>query len=465
MSRVSAWCEIFGSDAVESAASPELQAMTRAGVSLRPRNGAPAGPGLLLFDAPSDTLYEHVRAVSRHGVERVLAIARTPGALAHGVGWRLLEAGASDVLTWRGAADVAAETALRLERWRTVDELLAAPVVKDNLVGQSPAWLAVLRQIVEVGHFTDASILVTGESGTGKELVARLVHTLDCRPRKRELIVLDCATVVPELSGSEFFGHERGAFTGAVGARDGAFALADGGTLFLDEVGELPLPLQGQLLRVVQERTYKRVGGNAWHRTEFRLVCATNRDLGTEVERRTFRGDLYHRIANWSCQLPPLRERREDIVPLTDHFIRELRGGDDGPQLGDEVRDYLLARDYPGNVRELRQCIARIMHRHVGAGPITVGDVPPEERPTGPGERDAWPDATFERCVRAALARGLGLKGVGRLAEDIAVRIAIAEEAGSLQRAARALGVTDRALQLRRASRRPGGGAASPHHS
>ena len=115
-------------------------------------------------------------------------------------------------------------------------------------------------------RFTPASVLLIGESGTGKELIARLIHELDRRAAGNEFVILDCATIVPELSGSEFFGHERGAFTGAVGARDGAFATADGGTLFLDEVGELPMPLQAQLLRVVQEGTYKRVGGNVWHR-------------------------------------------------------------------------------------------------------------------------------------------------------------------------------------------------------
>src|SRR4029450_8247587 len=160
--------------------------------------------------------------------------------------------------------------------------------------------------------FSQVSVLIVGESGTGKELIARLIHDLDQRRDKGDFVVVDCTTIVPELSGSELFGHERGAFTGAVGTREGAFALADGGTLFLDEVGELPLPLQGQLLRVVQARMYKRVGGNHWHRTEFRLVCATNRDLAREVERDAFRSDFYYRIANWPCRLPPLGERRGD---------------------------------------------------------------------------------------------------------------------------------------------------------
>jgi transcriptional regulator with GAF, ATPase, and Fis domain len=450
---VNAWYELFGRGAPDDL-SAESRALAGAGVEVRPRGADPSSPGLLLFDEGGEALYERVLDLSGQGSERVLAIARARTGLANGVAWRLLQAGASDVLAWEGTADPAREVALRLERWETVDGLVRDPLVRDNLVGQSPAWLSVLRQVVEVARFTDASMLITGESGTGKELIARLVHTLDRRPRKSELIVLDCTTVVPELSGSEFFGHERGAFTGAVSTREGAFALANSGTLFLDEVGELPLSLQGQLLRVVQERTYKRVGGNTWCRTEFRLVCATNRDLMREVERNAFRGDFYHRIANWSCRLPPLRERRDDILLLARHFVREFCGDHDEPELSDDVRDYLLTRDYPGNVRDLRQCVARIMYRHVGPGPLTTGDIPPEERPTWGQDRAAWCDQTFERCIRVALAMGVGLKEIGRIAEDTAVRIAIGEQAGNLQRAAARLGVTDRALQLRRAARR-----------
>src|SRR5262249_38330331 len=161
--------------------------------------------------------------------------------------------GAGDVLT----ADRPAEIAARLERWNEVDRMVQSPLVRRNLVGNSPAWIATLREIVEAAAFSDASLLLLGESGTGKEQLSPLVHTLDARLPKGELVILDCTTVVADLSGSEFFGHERGAFTGAAGSREGAFALADGGTLFLDEVGELPPALQAQLLRVVQEGTFK----------------------------------------------------------------------------------------------------------------------------------------------------------------------------------------------------------------
>lgn len=143
--------------------------------------------------------------------------------------------------------------------------------------------MTALRRIVEVACFTTSPLLLEGESGTGKELVARLFHHLDPREGKRDLIVVDCTTIVPTLSGSEFFGHERGAFTGAMSAREGAFAAADRGTLFLDEIGELPLTMQAELLRVIQEGTYKWVGADHWRKTSFRLVCATNRDLEAEL--------------------------------------------------------------------------------------------------------------------------------------------------------------------------------------
>jgi len=257
--------------------------------------------------------------------------------------------------------------------------------------------------------------------------------------------VLDCSTVVPELSGSEFFGHERGAFTGAASERDGAFALANGGTLFLDEIGELPLPLQAQLLRVVQEHSYKRVGGNTWRRTEFRLVCATNRDLSELVRRGEFRADLYYRIASFVCKLPALRDRSEDIILLAQHFLRQACPNVEAPDLDPAVRNYLLRREYPGNVRDLRQVVSRLMYRYVGDGMITVGNVPPEERPPPEQENGRWLDLPFERAIQRALLFGAGLKEIGRAAEDIAVRIASEQEDGSLSRAARRLGVTERA--------------------
>jgi transcriptional regulator with GAF, ATPase, and Fis domain len=371
-----------------------------------------------------------------------------------------LQAGATDVFAWDHSHEPAREVAARFERWTQVDELVQSSSVRDNLVGQSPAWIRVSRQIVELARFTDASVLITGESGMGKELIARLIHTLDPRPNKRSLVVSDCTTIVPELSGSEFFGHERGAFTGAAAARDGAFALANGGALFLDEVGELPLNLQAELLRVVQERTYKRVGSNTWQQTDFRLICATNRDLLAEQSRGHFRRDLYYRIASWTCHLPPLRERREDILTLAKHFIAQLRP-DDPPELDEPVREYLLTRDYPGNVRDLRQLITRIAQHHVGPGPITIGDIPEAERLNSDEQAPDWCNDGLEEVIRLAVAAGMNLKEIERTAGELAERIVLEEERGNLQRAAVRLGITDRALQLRRQARRQNGNGDS----
>src|SRR5262245_5929793 len=328
--------------------------LAAAGIKLRSFDAtATGGEGILCFSDASDQLYAFLHDVSRNGDERVLAVP-TSDALTDGLqAWELLRAGASDILPWSATADFPEQVKARFERWRAVDALLSSSSVQDRVVGESPMWRSVLRQIVEVARFTAASVLLIGESGTGKELVARLIHELDPRASKNELVILDCTTVVAELSGSEFFGHERGAFTGAVAARDGAFALADGGTLFLDEVGELPLALQAQLLRVVQEGAYKRVGSNAWHRTEFRLVCATNKDLQQAVETGDFRRDLYHRIASWVFRMPGLHERRGDILPLARHFLHKLQAGKAALDFDTHVLQYLVHRALSGHVLDL----------------------------------------------------------------------------------------------------------------
>jgi transcriptional regulator with GAF, ATPase, and Fis domain len=427
------------------------------------RHGSTDGAyGVVLIGETGGSVEGRLRELSGAGRRQVVAVAATPRLLEGGLTWRLLAAGAADVLTWDGGPDPAGQIAARIERWRIVDEAVDSEQVRETLVGHCPVWRARLRDIVEATLFTDSPVLLTGESGTGKELVARLIHTLDPRHPKGAFVVLDCTTVVPTLSGSEFFGHEKGAFTGAVSARDGAFATADRGTLFLDEVSELPLPLQAELLRVVQEGMYKRVGSNLWQRTSFRLVAATNRDLLQEESAGRFRRDLYYRMAGWAFRLPSLRERREDIPLLARHFLAAAGGGRSGPELSPAVEDLLRRREYPGNIRDLRQLIGRIVARHAGPGPITVGDVPPEDRPPSEDRseavRSAAPESERERelhaAIRAHLARGLTLRDIIQRAGDAAVSVACEDARGNLQRAARRLGVTDRALQLRRASGR-----------
>jgi len=428
------------------------------GVQVVEDDGTPL-VGLILFDAVGPDLRDAVRALSGDGQARIIAIALRAEALGAGETWRLLAAGANEVVVWH-PDDVAAAITARWERWAEVDRLLDSPLVSSHVVGGSRALGRVLRQIVEVAAFSTASVLLLGESGTGKEQVARLIHALDRRPDKRALITLDSATVVPELSGSEFFGHERGAFTGAIGRRDGAFALAHRGTLFLDEVGELPEVLQAQLLRVVQERTYKRVGGNQWFEVDFRLICATNRDLNAEVEKKNFRVDFFYRIGTWTFRLPPLRERREHILPLAEHFARQalracavVGGGEPAnpwPSLLDaRVCEFLLRRNYPGNVRELRQVVERLCARHVGTGPLSAGDIPPDDLP--PASERAEPH--LDRAVGEAVQRGFGLKEISQVARGAAIRAALSAAARNVPRAAKMLKVTDRALQLELAKR------------
>jgi transcriptional regulator with GAF, ATPase, and Fis domain len=456
---VDACLRVFGHHS-QSVPRPVREALVRAGLDVV--EAAPDGEGqtvplLCLFDRVSPGLNEALRTAARARL-RVLAVAMSAADLGPGDAWSLLEAGASDVLAWDRSPDPGRDIAARLGRWSGVDELLRSDLVRGNLVGDSPVWTSILRQLIEVARFTQAGVLITGESGTGKELVARLIHTLDPRPEKGQLVVVDCTTVVPTLSGSEFFGHERGAFTGAVSARDGAFARANGGTLFLDEVGELPLMLQAELLRVIQEGMYKRVGSDTWRETRFRLVCATNRSLTTAQADGAFRTDLYHRIAGWSCELPPLRDRTADVLPLVRHFLGQVMDGGRVPDLDPAVVAYLDRRSYHGNIRELRLLVARIAARHVGDGPITVGDLPDSERPDAPlADRDGR-DEAFRRAIGHALSEGLGLVDIGRVARDTAVAMALEAEAGDTRRAARRLGVSERAIQLRKAQVRPASG-------
>jgi DNA-binding NtrC family response regulator len=380
---VDAWLEVVG--APDSEVEEVARGLRAKGAQLRRGDGLRDGPlnGVLVFSGDAAAVADRLGELTSGVPARVLVLSTSSRELGEET-WDLLRAGASDVFRWSAEAGSAQQVAERLRRWQTIDELVECPHVKEFLVGESRAWQAVVRDAAEVARFTDASVLITGESGTGKERLAQLINELDPRPGKKEMVVLDCSTVVRSLSGSEFFGHEKGAFTGAAAARAGAFELADGGTLFLDEVGELSVPLQAELLRVIQEGTFKRVGSNTWRKSTFRLICATNRDLAAEQANGTFRNDFYYRIAGCRLHLPSLRERPEDILPLFRHFFREAQPGREPPELDGAVHDLLVSRPYPGNVRDLRSLALRIGHRHLGAGLVTVGDVPDDERPAPP---------------------------------------------------------------------------------
>ena len=229
------------------------------------------------------------------------------------------------------------------------------------LIGESPAWKMILQQIDLVAG-SDATVLVTGESGTGKELVARAIHESSPR-RENALVRVNCAAISPELFESEFFGHTKGSFTGAVRDRPGRFQLADGGTIFLDEIGELPLNMQGKLLRVIQERQFERVGEDRTNTINVRIVAATNRDLAAEVRNGNFREDLFYRLNVFPISVPPLRERPEDIEPLTHYFVNRFAKKMRCRSLEVTHADIELLKSYtfPGNVRELENIVERAM--------------------------------------------------------------------------------------------------------
>jgi PAS domain S-box-containing protein len=228
-----------------------------------------------------------------------------------------------------------------------------------HIIGKSTEFRETLQSVAEVAP-TDTTVLISGETGTGKELIARAIHAASLR-KDRPLITVNCAAIPDALMESEFFGHEKGAFTGATQRREGRFALADGGTIFLDEVGELNMELQAKLLRVLQEGDFSPVGSSRSHRVDVRVIAATNRDLSKALIEGTFRTDLYYRLNVFPITVPPLRNRGNDVSLLASHFISEFasRIGRRIDPLGPDVTDRLKAYDWPGNVRELQNVIER----------------------------------------------------------------------------------------------------------
>jgi transcriptional regulator with GAF, ATPase, and Fis domain len=230
---------------------------------------------------------------------------------------------------------------------------------REQIIGKSPALKAVLEQVERVAP-TASTVLIQGETGTGKELIAQAVHNVS-RRCGRPYVKLNCAAIPFDLLESELFGHERGAFTGAIAQKIGRFELADKGTLFLDEVGDIPLGLQPKLLRVLQEQEFERLGSGRTHRVDVRLVAATHRDLTQMMKRNEFRSDLYYRLNVFPIHLPPLRERRQDIAPLVKHYVDVFtrRMGKQIEHIPEETLDAFKAYPWPGNIRELQNVIER----------------------------------------------------------------------------------------------------------
>ncbi len=229
----------------------------------------------------------------------------------------------------------------------------------EQIIGNSPALESVLEQVEQVAP-TDSTVLIQGETGTGKELIARAIHNLSSRCG-RPFIKLNCAAIPFDLLESELFGHEKGAFTGAIAQKIGRFELADKGTLFLDEVGDIPLALQPKLLRVLQEQEFERLGSGRTHQVDVRLVAATHRNLVDMVKRNEFRSDLYYRLNVFPIPLPPLRERREDIPALVEHFVEiyARRMAKPIEHIPPETMSALTSYQWPGNIRELQNFIER----------------------------------------------------------------------------------------------------------
>ncbi len=365
--------------------------------------------------------------------------------------WALINKGFSDIIIWNGLESLIQTIEKKEKKWFHIRSLLNSPLVYENLIGESKRWKFFLSEVIEASVYSKSNILITGESGTGKELTARLIHTIDNRENKGKIIMVDCTTIIPDLSGSEFFGHEKGSYTGSISSRDGAFALANKGTLFLDEIAELPIALQGELLRVIQEKTFKRVGSNKWKTTDFRLISATNKNLKKLISEGKFREDLYFRISDIEIIIPPLRDHSEDIVPLANYFLKQacdelniLSKFEFTP----EVLNFLVKKEYHGNIRELRQLIRRIIMKHEGGKYITLGSIPVRDRPNDKNSENLIPVINnWEDSIKKAILSGESLMEIKNIATYLAIKIAIELEKGDKQKAAERLNVTVRAIQ------------------
>ncbi|HEX8163869.1 MAG TPA: sigma-54 dependent transcriptional regulator [Pyrinomonadaceae bacterium] len=336
--------------------------------------------------------------------------------------------------------------ALEQSRLRTENVLLREEWSRrygfPRIIGESDAIKRAVSETQRVAT-TEATVLLLGESGTGKELFARAVHHLSPR-RDEPFVAINCAAIPESLIESELFGHERGAFTGASERRPGKFELASGGTVFLDEIGELPLAVQGKLLRVIEEKTIDRIGGRVTVPVDVRIVAATNRDLKTAAEAGEFRLDLYFRLAVFPVEIPPLRERGDDVALLARHFAaqfgRELRGRE--ATLSDEAVALLRARPWQGNVRELENAIERACiladSLALDASDLALG-APPQPRAAA-GDGDSFAGVDLSGTLSEAAERAV------RAVERRKIAAALRDSEGNKTRAAEALGISYKTL-------------------
>jgi nitrogen regulation protein NR(I) len=310
----------------------------------------------------------------------------------------------------------------------------------DAIVGHSPAMQQLYKAIGRVAP-TDATVLIRGESGTGKELVARAIY--EHSPRSQmPLMVVNCAAIPDTLLESELFGYERGAFTGAASRRIGKFEQAHRGTIFLDEIGDISVTVQAKILRILQERTFQRLGGNETIQTDVRVLCATNRDLEKAIAAGSFREDLYHRINVVAIQLPPLRDRRDDIPSLVDYFLNRCAraAGIERPPLAPEALESLTRYSWPGNVRELEHLVQRLMI-FSGGYTIQVQDLPWAQ---GPNAASGSDEESYRQLVRTYLDSCNGehaYAGFVERIERLMIVEALRRSGGNQTRAAQLLGL------------------------
>jgi DNA-binding NtrC family response regulator len=325
------------------------------------------------------------------------------------------------------------------EERQTLRQAMTREVKRNAIIGRSTAMENVFRLVDRVAP-ARSTVLITGESGTGKELIAKAIHENSTRA-EQPFVVVNCSNIPSELLESELFGHTKGAFTGAVAAKKGLFEVADTGSIFLDEIGDVPPEMQVRLLRVIQEREFTPIGDTSPRRVDVRIIAATNADLKELVRQGTFREDLYYRLSVVPIELPPLRDRREDILPLAQHFIRkynEENGRQISEQIDPKVLSLLENYFYPGNVRELENIIER-------AVVIAPGDEITEECLRAEVRNPELARAAVRESVGASgevdLARGVNFYDEVRRFEIDLIRRALDQTAGHQSRAARLLGL------------------------
>jgi len=317
-------------------------------------------------------------------------------------------------------------------------------IKQEFLVGEAPATKDLYQQI-EIVSPTNYSIILYGESGTGKEVIAKTIHKLSSR-KDKPFVAMDCGTLSKELAGSELFGHVKGAFTGAMQDKEGHFELANGGTLFLDEVGNLSIDIQATLLRVIQERKFKRVGGNKEMDVDVRIIVASNENLQDAYQKGKFREDLYHRFNEFSINLPPLRNRRQDIPPFADFFLQKTNEelAKDVSGFEEEVIRMFMNYSWPGNLREFRNVVRRAVL-------LTQGDlITPKTLPweiTNTNPLTAIPEPfKKEETTTTTLKKDIGLKGAASKAEYEAIMNVLKEVKFNKKKAAEVLNIDRKTL-------------------